>query len=194
MKTFVRFTADNTDDKKRGWCTVLWCDNENDMRTFEIIKNMPSALWIIHDKDFDENNSPKKKHIHVVFKFENGRYGKAVCKQLNLEPYRLEVLASESGILKYLIHLDEPDKHKYDIDEIHGSDALLRKLRNILDRYNKSEESRVLEIIQFIDSCDRVLTMKDILLYCCDRGKYNIFRQCQYTWRVILNEHNALYE
>lgn len=90
--------------------------------------------WIIsplHDKDLNADGQPKKPHYHTLFMFEN------VKSMEQIETMLKEVFGeSETGsimgvatpmkvtdrcaLVRYMAHLDNPDKAQYDVAEIVG--------------------------------------------------------------------------
>lgn len=71
---------------------------------------------ILHDKDTHEDTGElKKPHVHVVLKYGGRRTLSSVqneYKKLNLEK-RFCDTCNERAMLRYLIHLDDPDKYQY---------------------------------------------------------------------------------
>lgn len=113
--------------QSRIWFFSL-VDEENDIP--KIIENMKgcSALnvfTILHDKDKirqdDGTYIPKRLHHHFALRFENPTVLSVVANLCELQPcdYHLVQKAKNwRASCRYLLHLDNPDKHLYDIKEL----------------------------------------------------------------------------
>lgn len=72
--------------------------------------------WILHDKDKTEN-----KHYHYVLIFPNPRSLKSVASDLNLPYIMIEKVRSKKGMLDYLTHENNKEKHHYSLSEIEAN-------------------------------------------------------------------------
>lgn len=106
------------------------------------ISNTCDYAYIYHNdieevKDIDEfkemieNGEELKQHIHLVIKFYNQRNFNAVMKMF--EGAHIEVSKSIVASCRYLCHLDNTDKKKYDIRDV-------IQHNNLFDRYYASGE------------------------------------------------------
>ena len=111
---------------------------------------------ILHDKDTGENGELKRPHYHFVCVFEKP-IGKK--KVLNLISYLndidiVRVSARETLCLikelRYLCHLDNPDKHIYDIDEVITDD--LERYKQSINRKSYFSESTLLSMMTKINN------------------------------------------
>lgn len=86
------------------------------------------ALMVLHDQDLDEHGLPKKPHYHLLLSFE----GKKSIPQIRTMIHELgsEVVQPSydlRGSARYLLHLDQPDKHQYPfaaLESFSGAPAL----------------------------------------------------------------------
>lgn len=88
------------------------------------------TAWIMeHNDEFDEDGKPKVAHTHFVFRTKNGHTYDAIRKWFDgvLDPesheqvnVRVEATkgSSERGAVRYLAHLDNPEKKQYDPEAI----------------------------------------------------------------------------
>ena len=82
--------------------------------------------WVespLHDKDFNPDGTFKKPHWHVMLSADGPITLKAVEKII--EPLNVpapQKVGSGRGMIRYFIHLDNPEKYQYSRDEIvaHG--------------------------------------------------------------------------
>ena len=69
---------------------------------------------ILHDKDTDDNGTPKEEHIHAMMSFENAHSLASVAKQLGDKPQYIEAWKGNSNNgYAYLIHKTDDAKNKY---------------------------------------------------------------------------------
>ena len=116
------------DDRTRNWTMVVYPESAPE-NWREILDNLhvPYLVSPLHDKDVNPDGEVKKAHWHVVLIFENKKsYDqiKEIADKLNAPiPQKVESLR---GMVRYLVHTDNPEKHQYeraDI-EIHGGDDI----------------------------------------------------------------------
>jgi hypothetical protein len=97
--------------------------------------------WIespLHDKDFNADGSPKKPHHHTLFMFSDVKRCEQITEMLKevfgeSETGSIVGVATpqqatdRSAIVRYMAHMDNPEKAQYDISEIvghNGADVL----------------------------------------------------------------------
>lgn len=99
------------------------CIFYGDLNTFHVIclAHCSEFVFILHDKDMDENGELKKQHIHSILRFPSPIYPKTVKNYFG-ELLAAPALYADSELVRYLdyfIHKDEPEnKHKYDPKEV----------------------------------------------------------------------------
>ena len=75
---------------------------------------------ICHDRDVDENGELKKRHYHAVVISDKREFHTTLAKKLCIDerfvqmPYTNE----PNGAMRYLLHLDNPEKMQYKTEEI----------------------------------------------------------------------------
>lgn len=95
--------------KRRNYTFALTKDNE---RIIKIVEKYPKYAYIKHDKDDAE------VHYHYYVEFPNPRSIKNVAQELKIPENMLEQVYNKRGILEYLTHKNELNKHHYDDSEI----------------------------------------------------------------------------
>lgn len=134
----------------------------------KIIENefVPCFISPYHDKDIDndgEKEVPKKPHWHIMIMYDGvktreqfiefrDRFGGVGC----------EIISSKRGYARYLCHLDNPEKYKYDVEgvtELSGADyqdAISRdsdKFKTIKSMLSYIRNNHITSFTQFMDYC-----------------------------------------
>lgn len=114
----------NKDTRTRNWTVVVYPESApNNWR--DIIDEW-HIEWVespLHDKDLNPNGEPKKAHYHILLMFGGVKTYEQVVEliqPLNC-PIPIKVHNAKS-LVRYMAHLDNPDKVQYDISKIisHG--------------------------------------------------------------------------
>lgn len=122
----------------------------------------PFVVSPLHDKDIDKDGKLKKPHWHVIFIFDGPHsydQMKEISDSVNAAP-PVRVL-NVRGAVRYLIHVDDPDKYQYHVGEIktycglnvskyfaYSSDELdqaIHELEGYIIQYNVCEFSDLVE-------------------------------------------------
>lgn len=128
--------------------------------------HVPTFVSPLHDKDFNDDGTPKKPHRHIFIMFDGCKPLDYVCKLYEpflqgkdgLNKNLVEFIESRVGYARYLCHLDckEHDKKPiYDISELielNGADYSL-----YMDKKNKFLV--LTDIISFVED-------NDIIFFC----------------------------
>lgn len=93
--------------------------DEANARLVEVMDGLcvPYAISPLHDSDVLSDGSLKKPHWHIVIKWRNTTTLKAVIKHVCPAlgcPMYAKIVASMRLMLRYLAHLDNPEKAQYD--------------------------------------------------------------------------------
>ena len=110
--------------KGRDWAFIVY--PESAPENWREILDETHMRWVespLHDKDFNPDGTPKKPHWHVMLSADGPITLKAVEKII--EPLNVpapQKVGSGRGMIRYFIHLDNPEKYQYSRDEIvaHG--------------------------------------------------------------------------
>lgn len=115
--------------RTRSWACIAWLDSAPD-GWIERLKerHVPTLISPLHDKDiaYDEATDAqkiKKPHWHVLAMFENPvteqqaqEYfcSAGICYTLDGTPAPPEMVRGAKGYARYLVHMDDHDKYRYD--------------------------------------------------------------------------------
>lgn len=70
--------------------------------------------YCLHDHDIHEDGTPKKAHYHFYGKKYTTMTPAGVCYQLGLRENDIANCHNWKSSIRYLIHLDNPNKYQYD--------------------------------------------------------------------------------
>lgn len=110
--------------RARAWTAVVYPDSapDNWLETLGdlLVEAMVSPL---HDMDVEPTGEVKKAHYHVVLQFTNPTtYSKAKevfsCINAVVPPENACKVKDLKQMARYLCHLDQPNKHRYPVDEV----------------------------------------------------------------------------
>ena len=152
--------------KTRNWAFLVYPESAPE-NWQELLADTHISAFIspLHDRDVDENGELKKSHYHVLLTFD----GPVMQKQVNqtIEPFNgtksAERVLSFRGYARYLAHLDENDKVKYNPKEIialNGAD---------------------LGVALKLTHSDKYKIIKDILRFCEERNICELSILSKYT-------------
>lgn len=151
-------------DRTRNWTFVLYEDsvptNWRDMLDGEHIEWVESP-W--HDKDINADGEPKKKHKHILLLFggvKSYEQVKDVTDKLHCPiPQRCH---NAKAMVRYMAHLDNPEKAQYDVSEIRGHGGV--DLAELLRPSSSERYSLLREMIAFVKA-HNVTEFKDLMDY-----------------------------
>ena len=182
---------------------LLYPENEEHREALDKISKSYDYAGIIHDKDTwteeDEKENPehkqgefKKEHIHIVLRTPNATWNIALCKELGIDEKFCEQAKNIDNALQYLIHYNDADKATYEVNDVFGS--LRTKLIESINKVEKSEGEKVVELIAFIRDYEGVLTITEFAEYCARNGYWAEFRRSGAIFVKIIDEHNASFK
>ncbi len=108
------------DNRTRNFATVVYPESApEDWLSILERHCIPAFVSPLHDKDVNPTGEPKKAHYHVVVMFEGKKSLEQVTEIFDtFAGVGVEVVKSLRGYARYLCHLDNPDKHQYNVDEV----------------------------------------------------------------------------
>lgn len=143
-------------DRYRSFLILLYEDttsyNINDI--FFEINGFEKYAYIRHEPETDE----KKSHYHLYISLHNACTISAVSKRLGVPTQFIQHVRSERASLRYLTHIDYPEKIQYEIKDIKYS---LNIERSLLKSYSDVESE--IDIINNIHNF--ILSLKNDFTY-----------------------------
>lgn len=161
--------------KGRNWAFVMYPESmPEDWFDRLQMTGLPFAISPLHDKDVNPTGETKKPHYHVICYYENSTTQKAVkelvCDLVNATiPIKLE---SMSGMYRYHLHIDNPEKYQYDDRQrtfINGFDC------SKVDSLTYTEISKLLVEIQKLICTEHIFEYADLLDLLLDNDLFNMW-------------------
>ena len=175
--------------KTRTYGGVIYPDSENYCVDDVLLagKNYFSEFcYILHDKDVTEDGELKKAHIHWLGRRKNATGIKYVSEIMGLKLNEIEAVKNWKGSVRYLTHIDYPDKYRYEIEDIKGN------IEDIVSYFEKMSEGKA--VLKMIVEREEGLTYKEILIKAVEGGYYDCFRRnVGIVDMVVKDSQNAEY-
>ena len=155
--------ANKKDERARVWTIIVY--PESAPEKWKEIINDKHISWacILHDKDVNPDGSKKKPHYHVVLVFEGKKSFsqiKAIADELKAPiPQKVESLR---GMMRYLIHMDNPEKYQYDKSSIIAHSGA--EIDHYISATTSERYELIAEMMDFIDG-NNITEIEDMLLY-----------------------------
>jgi len=161
--------------KGRNWAFVVYPESlPSNWEEVITETGLPMAFSPLHDHDLNPTGEEKKAHYHVICYYENPTTSKAVKENVTDKlngtiPIKLE---SMTGMYRYHLHLDNPEKFQYsdkDRKFFNGFDV------NKVDSLTYTEISKLLQEIQCIIRNKSILEYADLLDLLIDNDLFNLW-------------------
>lgn len=143
----------------RNWAFVVYPESLPSNYE-EVITDLglPMCFSPLHDKDVNPDGTVKKAHYHVICYYENATTAKSVRDNVTSKlngtiPIKLE---SMTGMYRYHVHADNPEKYQYDDKD--------RKFFNGFDT-NKVEAMTYYEISKYLMEIQQIIRDKHVTEY-----------------------------
>ena len=152
------------DERTRNWGFIVYPESAPE-NWREILDDL-HVPWVespLHDKDVNPDGEIKKPHWHVLVMF-SGNKSYAQIKEISskVKAPNPQKVANVKGMIRYFIHLDNPEKFQYKKSEIitHGGADIATYLSvTTSERYEL-----IREMMEFINN-QGITEMKDMLDY-----------------------------
>lgn len=152
--------------RTRNWATVVYPESAPD-KWKEILQDTHVTAFIspLHDADVNPDGTPKKAHYHVLLAFDGPKTPEQADRIFKkIGGVGREKVSSLRGYARYLCHLDNPEKHQYDMAAvvlINGADYK-SAISLPTDKYNA-----IREMIAYC-SANQIYSYADLLCYAAE--------------------------
>lgn len=162
------------DDRARTWAAVIYPDSAPE--NWKELLDDQHIAWAcspLHEFDTNPTGEVKKAHWHIVLSFD----GKKSYDQIR------EILAPLNGpipkrchdlrgMVRYFAHLDNPEKHQYNVSEIEphgGLDVTIALQPSASERY-----ALIGEMVDFVKA-EHITEFKDLMDFAHDQRQEDWF-------------------
>lgn len=152
-------------NKSKYFCAMLYPDSTT-YDTDSIIKaladeHLTFAVSPIHDRDVEDDGSPKKGHFHLLLAYtsattlNNIRGWFRACGMPDSELHSIRVCASGVGYFRYLTHKDNPEKAQYDDKDI----RIFNDYDEIFKKFSNTEKDKIDKLVRIFRIVDELNTI-----------------------------------
>lgn len=142
---------------KRGvrakWFSVMVYDEQYENLRQNLMASTFDFAIMCHDADKDEQGNEKRKHYHAVVVSDKREFQVTFAKKLGIDERFVQApfTTEPNGAFRYLLHIDNPEKHQYSASELETNiDA--GRLREYLKKSHKmSPEEKTEGVLQDIE-------------------------------------------
>lgn len=186
-----------TPEKSIYWEFILYPDCPRHLEYLYDIKHglYNGCTGCLHDKDMTEpvpekwdddgNYTPaepphiKKPHAHIIIKLPySGTKGSVERMFPNLESRFIIKVDCADERYRYLIHLDDPKKHRYSPNDVFGNtENFYQYYHTEATAYEGAEICRILDILDNWDYGQGKPTYSKVIRICAEMGLYGYLRQ-----------------
>lgn len=171
----------------RTWEVVVYPDSESYVAA-EVLATVTEYFtqwcYILHDRDVNDDGTPKKAHYHVYGKFDTPRTLQTVANALGVGVASLRTVSSWRAAVRYAVHLDHPDKYQYSVDDVSANFEFVKLL-------TVDDDVQAARIFSFISS-SRCSTVSELTAWAFANGCYPALRRGFAVWSRLLSE-NSMY-
>lgn len=166
------------EEKYHSYILILYEDST--IYDYDLVLNTIKGSYkkYAYIEHFPESNE-LKKHTHVYLYFDNSVYVTSLEKKLGIPYYYFQLPYSNRGCMRYLTHIDYPDKIQYSLQDVTISKSLLK---TFLSKYDdeKLDEEILDDIYNFLDdnkNLPRVILEKELSRFTCSANYTRIFNR-----------------
>ena len=199
-------------DKVRAYWFVVWPESLDMAKFFAILRESGLAIAVspLHDKDVKdmETGELSKPHYHVIVRFPSPRYLEPVRRLVGSWLFDADgILAKDedgrdatwyvrpvpdyAGGIRYLCHLDDPEKHRYPVNEVLSFGFI-----DLSMLYAKSPSDDVESYYQLIAWCRNnpsktYADLMDAVFDSNDRGLMRVLTRYSYTLKGYISDRGG---
>lgn len=183
------------DSRTRNWTFIVYPDSvPTDWRDRLDNNYIPWIESPLHDKDFNADGTHKKPHCHILLLFDGKKsYNQVLDISASINGTVPQRCANAKGLVRYMAHLDNPEKAQYDLQDIIGHCGA--DVSTYLKCTGTSRYALIREMLDYVAHND-IFEFKDLVYYAmnnrfndwfpllCDNSAYIIncvIKSCRYS-------------
>lgn len=125
--------AGKKDERVRNWTFIVYPDSApENWRQIIDDEHIPWVESPLHDQDKNPTEEEKKPHWHILLLFDGKKsYEQILDITTSVRGTIPKRVSSSRGLVRYMAHLDNPEKHQYSRSDIigHGGADVLELLK-----------------------------------------------------------------
>lgn len=167
----------------RKWEIIIYPDSSSyscDDVLLAAQKSFKHWAYILHDKDTNEDGTPKKPHYHFYGKYDIVRTPEFVSYCLNVPTSSLANVSKWKSAIRYLCHLDHPDKFQYPIESVVSNFALGSYVNE------NNDDLMAQRIYEHIKDCNFNITMAELTDWVFQNNLWSAFRRGFAVWSKFI--------
>lgn len=152
-----------------------------------------AKVWAInHDKDINEDGEKVETHTHILVAYSTPRKVSTVANVFEVESNFIEIVRNMKGMLRYLTHKDEEDKHLYNDDEVITNDSVPYAMtilgnglsdKDIMEYLVQGRGSELLDVV----SIQRIRALQSFLHFDSSNRLLNEVRDLNRKMDIVLD-------
>lgn len=186
----IETKSEEIDEKRfRHFMLLLYKDSEvynYDEVLFDLKGSFKNYAYIEHHPEDDE----KKEHTHFILSLDNPRSIDSLSKRVGVKSNYIQSVKSLRASCRYLTHIDNDDKSRYELSDVKVSQAFSRKFFGAYDDL-KTEEDVIDDIYLFIDSLsdnEYKDAIKQLIKFVNSQAYDTIYKRYRYEFQDYLKD------
>ena len=182
-----RADAKRNGTRTRNWAFVFYPGDSAPDNWREIIDDwrIPCAVSPEHNMDIDPDGNAKKIHRHGVIACDGVKTRNQILELVAPLGVKTVIqLNSLVGYLRYLVHMDNPEKAQYDINEVETFNGL--NYRGIIETAS-DKVAALCEIMDFIDE-HRITKYSELMRY-ARKSRSDWFYTLAQGYTLVITEY-----
>ncbi len=169
--------------RTRNYATIIYPESNKDFEDRIREAKVPAVLSPLHNRDVNKDTGEiKKDHYHLLIMFDGVKTREQAEELISeIGGVGCEVVKSISGYARYLCHLDEKEKNRYnveDVTEFFGADyvSLIEKKADkyevIAEMMEYCEKNKIVAFFEIVNYARK--EKPEWFRVLCDSGAYII--------------------
>lgn len=176
------------DSRTRNWTFVVYPDSAPE--NWRDIIDEEHTQWCVsplHDMDINPDNTPKKPHYHVLLTYKGLKSYKQI-KELTdaLNAPIPQKCANVTGMVRYFVHRDNPEKYQYSVKNIHAYGGFDVEAHFVASTGERNE--LIKQMIDFVKS-NNIVHFADLVDFAITEHYYDWYPLLTSNSSYILKEY-----
>lgn len=183
-------SSEEIDEKRfRHFMILLYKDSTTysyDDVLFDLKGSFKNYAFITHQPEKEE----KKEHLHFILSLDNPRSINSLSKRIGVAPNYIQSVKSLRASCRYLTHIDDDEKTRYELTDVKVSSSFSRKFFGAYDDL-KTEEDVIDDIYLYIDSLceyDYKDAIKFLIKFVNSQAYDTIYKRYRYEFQDYLKD------